>query len=381
MSLSHALRVVIAPDSFKESLGSIEVAQALARGVLQAAPQAQIHCIPMADGGEGTIDAVLAATAGQRRELTVRGAMGWPVKANWAWLADGAGLIEVASVVGLASVSPGDRAAMQASSYGVGELIKAALDAGATRIVLALGGSATNDGGAGMLQALGVGLYDAAGKALPPGGEALALLARLDVSGLDPRIAATPIQAMVDVNNPLCGPSGASYIFGPQKGATKTQVQTLDAALGRFADVCASVLGQDDRDVPGVGAAGGLGFAAKVFLKADLRPGFELVAELAGLHTAIAQAQLVFTGEGRLDAQTAFGKTPAGVVRLAHGAGVPVVAVAGALEPGYESLYDCGLSAAFSLASGPMTLQQAYERTAELLAQCARDVTRLKFPS
>jgi glycerate kinase len=269
---------------------------------------------------------------------------------------------------------------LHTTTYGTGELMRTALEAGCRRLIVGIGGSATNDGGAGMLQALGVGLYDTAGNALPPGGEALALLARLDMSGLDPRLAATPIQAMVDVNNPLCGPSGASYIFGPQKGATKAQVQVLDSALGHFADVCALVLGQDDRDVPGVGAAGGLGFAAKVFLKAALRPGFELIAEMADLHTAIAQAQLVFTGEGRLDAQTAFGKTPAGVVRLAHAAGVPVVAVAGALEPGYESLYECGLSAAFSLVSGPMTLQQAYEQTAELLAQCARDVTRLKFP-
>src|SRR5690606_18692409 len=254
---------------------------------------------------------------------------------------------------------PERRDPLRASSGGVGELLRAALDAGARRIILGLGGSATNDGGAGMLAALGVRFLDANGLDLPPGGAALQQLARIDVQGLDPRLAGVQIDIASDVDNPLCGPQGASHTFGPQKGASPEQVALLDRSLARLADICARGLGRDMRDAPGAGAAGGLGYAAHAFLNARFRPGVELVAELGKLAQAMEGAALAFTGEGRMDAQTLRGKTPAGVARIARRAGVPVVALAGSLGEGYQDLHAGGITAAFSLAPGPLTLQQA----------------------
>lgn len=374
---TRLVKIVIAPDSFKESLSAPEAAQAIAAGVRRAAPGAQIACVPMADGGEGTVQAVLAATGGQHRETEVRGALGGTRLAGWGWLGDGTAVIEMAEAAGLALTPPSERDPMRASSYGVGQLIAAALDAGATRIILGLGGSATNDGGAGMLAALGLRLLDAQGSELPGGGAALARLARIDASGFDTRLKQTRIEVACDVDNPLCGPLGASHIFGPQKGATPEQVRELDRCLAHYADICARHLPHDMRETPGAGAAGGLGYAALAFLGASLRPGVEIVAELGGLEQAMAGAALAFTGEGRMDAQTLHGKTPMGVARIAHRAGVPVVALAGSLGEGYEALHEAGITAAFSLASGPMTLQQAVAQAPALLAQRACDATRL----
>jgi glycerate kinase len=228
-----------------------------------------------------------------------------------------------------------------------------------------------------MLTALGVRLLDADGRSLPPGGGALGKLASIDTHGLDPRLAQIRIDIASDVDNPLCGPQGASHVFGPQKGATPEQVLILDQMLTNFADVCARHLDSDHRDHPGAGAAGGLGFAAKAFLNAGFRPGVEIVAELGGLARAVEGATLVFTGEGRMDAQTLRGKTPAGVAKIAQRAGVPVVALAGSLGEGYEALHACGISAAFSLAPGPITLQQALTDAEKLLADRARDIMQL----
>jgi len=375
------MKIVIAPDSFKESLAAPEAAEAIARGVREAVPGAQTLCVPMADGGEGTVRAVLAATGGQWRESPVRGALDESRQAGWGWLDDGAAIIEMATAAGLELTAPADRDPMRASSFGVGQLIRAALDAGARRIILGLGGSATNDGGAGMLTALGVRLLDAQGAELPPGGAALAQLDHLDSAGLDPRLRQIRVEVACDVDNPLCGPQGASHVFGPQKGATPAQVLELDRSLARLADVCATHLGHDLRDTPGAGAAGGLGYAALAFLDAVFRPGVEIVAELGGLAQAMEGAALAFTGEGRMDAQTLRGKTPAGVARIAQHAGVPVIALAGSLGAGYEALYAGGITAAFSLASGPMTLQQAIEQAPTLLAERARDATRLWLAS
>jgi len=429
------VKIVIAPDSFKESLSAPDTAAAIARGVRAACPDAEIVCVPMADGGEGTVAAVLQATQGQWRSTRVIDALGEPVDAAWGWiegrpqapgalpdaltgampdalagvlpvaladaladalpgglaaggLADTAAyaasvaalhtaVIEMAAAAGLEQVPPARRDALRATSHGVGELLRAALDAGAQRIILGLGGSATNDAGAGLLTALGVRILAADGSPLEPGGGALARAASLDVSGLDPRIAHTRIEVACDVDNPLCGPKGASAVFGPQKGASPEQVAELDAALGVFADLCARTLGRDERDAPGAGAAGGLGFAAHAFLGARFRPGVELVAELGGLADAMHGADLAFTGEGRMDEQTLHGKTPAGVARIGKAAGVPVVALAGSLGAGYERLHEVGIVAAFSLAPGPITLEQACTRAAELLADRARDATRL----
>jgi len=371
------MRVVIAPDSFKESLSAAGVAEAVAQGVRDVAPDAQVICVPMADGGEGSLDAVLDATGGERRSLQVRDAMGRACQASWGWLGEGRAFVEMAAAAGLESIAPGDRDALRASTFGVGQLICDAVQAGATHIVVGLGGSATNDAGAGLLQALGVRLLDGQGKDLPPGGIALSRLASIDIDGVDPRLAKVQFEIAVDVDNPLCGPRGASAIFGPQKGASPQDVQALDKALAHFADVCARHFGKDERDLPGMGAAGGLGFAVRACFGARFRPGVELIAELAGLDAALEGADLVFTGEGRMDAQTVLGKTPVGVARHARPRGIPVVAIVGSLGNGYEAVYTEGITAAFSLAPGPITLDEACANAAILLRQRAGDCMRL----
>lgn len=371
------MKIVIAPDSFKESLSAPDAAAAIERGIKQAYPGAHTVCVPMADGGEGTVEAVLAATGGQWRTTAVTGALGESLDAPWGWLDDGTAVIEMAAAAGLEQTPPEQRDPLRASSAGVGQLIRAALDAGAKRIILGLGGSSTNDGGAGLLSALGVRLLDKRGKDLAPGGAALADLDRIDIQGLDARLSSVQIDIASDVDNPLCGPQGASHIFGPQKGATPEQVALLDNSLQQFADVCARDLGRDLRNAPGAGAAGGLGFAAHAFLDARFRPGVEVVAELGKLAEAMEGATLAFTGEGRMDAQTLRGKTPAGVARIAQHAGVPVVALAGSLGEGYQDLHAGGITAAFSLAPGPLTLQQACEHAGQYLCDRARDVTQL----
>ncbi|WP_057689199.1 glycerate kinase, partial [Bordetella pertussis] len=268
------MKIVIAPDSFKESLSAPDAAAAIARGVRQACPGAHTLCIPMADGGEGTVQAVLAATGGQWRETTVRGALGEPVRARWGWLPDDAtAVIEMAAAAGLELAPPAQRDPLRACSHGVGELIRAALDAGARRLIVGLGGSATNDGGAGMLTALGVRWLDADGRALAPGGAALADVRQVDASGLDARLRGVVVEIASDVDNPLCGPHGASHTFGPQKGATPEQVRQLDAALAHMAEIVTRAGHPDQRAAPGADAAGGLGYAALAFLSARLRPG------------------------------------------------------------------------------------------------------------
>lgn len=371
------MRVVIAPDSFKESLSAQAVADAIAAGVRDAAPQARIICIPMADGGDGSLGAILAACSGECRSALVRNANSQQVSASWAWLGGAAAFIETATACGLEQIPDGQRNALTATSYGVGQLILAALDAGATHITLGLGGSACNDGGAGMLQALGVVLRDRRGNELAPGGAALSDLASLSLDGLDPRLADVAFDIAVDVDNPLCGPQGASAVFGAQKGATSQQIEQLDAALAHFAGVCTAAMHKDEQYTPGSGAAGGLGFAAKTFFNSAFRPGFELVAELSRLPQALVGADLVFTGEGRLDSQTLHGKTPAGVARYAQARGVPVIAIAGALGDGYQALYEVGLTAAFSLAPAPITLEQAYRNAAGYLRQTAGNCVRV----
>ena len=372
------MKVVIAPDSFKDSLDAARVARAISAGLAQVWPDAKrIEC-PMADGGEGTLEAIVAASDGELRRRWVRGPLGQPVEAGWGWLAGSrTAIIEMAQASGLQLLSSAERDACRSSTWGTGELIAAALDAGAQRIVLAIGGSATNDGGSGMLRALGLHMLGADGHPLAEGGLALARLAKIDASGLDPRLSQVQVEVAADVDNPLCGPNGASAIFGPQKGASPEQVRQLDQALGHFADQCAPLLGADLRDFPGCGAAGGTGFAAKAFMGARFRPGVEVVAELAGLDALVQGADLVITGEGRFDAQTLRGKTPLGVARVAKRHGVPVVVLAGTLGQGYEQLYAQGIDAAFALASGPMSLEQACAEAAQLLQARAGDIARL----
>lgn len=372
------MKIVIAPDSFKDSLSAQSVAHAIAAGLIDVWPDAQLVECPMADGGEGTIEAVLAACDGEWMSNQVSGPLAQPVQAQWGWLAETrTAIIEMAMASGLQLLSLDQRDATITSTFGTGELIKAAMDAGAERVILAIGGSATNDAGTGMLSALGARFLDDDDRALDRGGLALAQLARIDLTGLDPRLNSVQFEVAADVNNPLCGLQGASHIFGPQKGASPEQVLALDAALGHFAKHSAQALGRDDSEYPGSGAAGGMGFAAKAYLNASFRPGVEVVADLTGLADALEGADLVITGEGRFDAQTLRGKTPFGVARMAQRNNVPVIVLAGTLGEGYADLYAHGISAAFAVTSGPMTLEFACANAATLLHDRARDIARV----
>ncbi|MEE4892479.1 glycerate kinase [Pseudomonas alliivorans] len=372
------MKIVIAPDSFKDSLSAQAVANAIASGLAEVWPDAELVKCPMADGGEGTIEALLDACQGQWMSAQVSGPLGDRLEAHWGWLAQSrTAIIEMAMASGLQLLTLTQRDACLTSTAGTGQLISAALDAGAQRVILAIGGSATNDGGSGMISALGARFLDRDDRPLPGGGLALADLARIDLSGLDPRLAGVRVEIAADVDNPLCGPNGASHIFGPQKGASPDQVLALDAALAHFADHSARTLGHDLRDSPGSGAAGGMGFAAKAYLNASFRAGVEVVADLTGLEQALRGADLVITGEGRFDAQTLRGKTPLGVARVAQRQRVPVIVLAGTLGEGYEQLYQHGISAAFALTSGPMDLEKACREAPRLLHERARDVARV----
>jgi glycerate 2-kinase len=372
------LRILLCPDSFKESLSAWHVAQALARGFARALPQAQCQLLPLADGGEGTVEALVAATDGRVVRVPALDPLLRPCEAEFGLLGDGTtAAIELAAASGLALLRPEERNPLVTSTFGLGELIKAALDAGCRRLVVGIGGSATNDGGAGLATALGAKLLDAQGQPLPPGGAALAQLAQIDVSGLDPRLAHTEILVACDVTNPLNGPQGASAVYGPQKGATTSMVQQLDAALAHYANVLAQQLGRAVAAVPGAGAAGGTGAGLMAFLGAQLRPGFALVAEAVGLAAQIAQADWVVTGEGKIDEQTQFGKVPFGVAQLATVHQKPVLAFAGTIGAGAEALYGHGLLGIFPIVDRPMPLAQAIEQAPALLERAAERVGRL----
>ena len=376
------MNVLLCPDSFKDALSAEEAAKAMAQGIQRAAPNAITQLCPLADGGEGSLDALIAATHAERRTLTVQDALGRPRQAAWGWLSEQrTAFIELAEASGLQHLTREERNALHTTTFGVGELFLAALDAGATHALLLLGGSATNDAGAGMLQALGATLLDAQGQPLPPGGGALQQLATLDLSTLDPRLADLRVEAAVDVDNPLLGERGASAVFGPQKGATDADVATLDRALGHFADLTAKALGKDDRALPGAGAAGGMGFAAHCFLNATLTPGIEMIMQQANFAQLLNDADVVITGEGRLDGQSLAGKTPIGVSRAAKRQSKPVIVLAGSLGDGWQACTEEGVTAAFALADGLMTLEQALPRTAELLADRCESIARLWLAS
>lgn len=372
------MKVVIAPDPFKDSLSALGVAQAIAQGWQEVFPEAETILCPMADGGEGTLEAVLEVCKGEWREKTVIGPLGKPIQAKWGWLEkQKIAMIEMAQASGIQLVPPSERDACQSTTFGTGQLILDALDAGAKDIILTVGGSATNDGGTGLLTALGARLLDSNQHVLPDGGLALQTLSKIDLTHFDSRIQQTRFLLAADVTNPLCGPNGASYIFGPQKGATPAQVQLLDEALAHFADVSAQLLGFDKRDEAGSGAAGGLGFAAKSYLNAEFKAGVEVVAELNQLASKISNADWVITGEGKFDRQTLNGKTVFGVSRVAKMKNVPVIVIAGTLGEGYQALYEHGVTAAFSLTNGPITLEQACEQATELIFERTIDIARL----
>ena len=374
------MKVVIAPDSFKESLSAEDAAAAIASGVRDALPDAHCICIPMADGGEGTVRAIVAASAGRMLRVAATDPRGEGIVAQIGISADGAtAVLEMAAASGLELVPAALRNPLTATSYGAGELLRAALDLGVRRIILGIGGSATVDGGAGMLQALGARLLDRRGKQIARGGQGLADLHSIHLDSLDPRLRsrAVRIEVACDVDNPLTGPHGAAAIFGPQKGASPEMVDMLERGLERFAAVLARTIGEDLSQRPGAGAAGGLGAALTACLGARLLPGVALVASAVGLENQMRGADLVITGEGRIDAQTAHGKTPAGVAAMAKRLGKPVVAIAGTVAPGAESLHAYGIDAIFSAMQRPCTHAEAFAEAAQNLRATARNVALL----
>ncbi|APA84900.1 glycerate kinase [Paraburkholderia sprentiae WSM5005] len=369
--------VVIAPDSFKGSLSAEQVAQAIASGIQRARPDASVRICPMADGGEGTLDAMLTS-GGERRTLNVRGAAGPTREALTALLADGSAIIETAEIVGITDPVGMGVPVEARSTRGMGEAIRALLDAGVRRFFVALGGSSTNDGGAGLLTGLGLQLFDAQGNVLEATPEQLAHVARVDASLLDARLADAQFVGMSDVDNPLTGQHGATAIFGPQKGVTPDQVAPIDAALARFADLLEAALGRTARDLPGAGAAGGLGFALHM-LGARFEPGAETVARQIGLDAALAGADWLVTGEGRSDVQTLHGKAPFVACAHARAAGVPATLLSGAVDPAALPRLAEYFSGCFSPAPGPITLDVAIRDAARLLANEAEQLTRLKY--
>lgn len=374
------MKIIIAPDSFKGCMSARQAAEAMEHGVHHVLPDAECVLVPMADGGEGTVQSLVDATGGTLLEATVTGPLGTPVHAQYGMLGDGCtAVIEMAAASGIGYVDETTRDPRITTTYGVGELILDALDHGVTAFILGLGGSATNDGGTGMAQALGAHLLDAQGNELPFGGAALAGLATIDVSDLDSRIATADIRLASDVTNPLTGPQGASSVFGPQKGADASMVAELDAALHHYASIVARDLGRDVETVPGAGAAGGLGAGFLAFTGARMRSGVSLAVEATGLKTLTAGADWCFTGEGGIDSQTQYGKTPIGVARAVKEAAphCPVVAFAGNVGSGVEELYSQGIDAVFGIVPGPQNLRQALACGAENLERCAANVTRL----
>ena len=372
------MKVVIAPQGFKGGISGLEAAQAIARGVAAAVPDAETVLAPVADGGDGTLNALVDATGGQVFNQTVTGPLGQPLEAQWGVMGDGnTAVIEMARASGLALVPQRRRNPRITTTVGTGEILKKALDQGFTRVIVGLGGSATNDGGAGMAGALGARFLDANGRPLPPGGAALSRLASIDTSALHPRLGEASIVAATDVTNPLCGPDGASAVFGPQKGASGEVVLELDAALANFARIVQRDVGVDVADRPGAGAAGGLGAGLMAFAGAQLQSGIDMVCQVLDFDSHLAGADLVITGEGRADRSTIFNKAPVGVARHAQAHGVPTVLLAGGLGPGHEKLYGHGIAAVLCIADRPMSFEQSLNRTGELLESAAEQTMRL----
>jgi len=371
------MKVVLAPNAFKGSLRASAVAAAMAEGVRRVLPDAEVEPVPVADGGDGLVDVIAGALGGEVRTAVVTGPRGESVQAAFCFVPERRlAAVEMALASGLALLDAGDRDPEQTTTRGTGELIRAALDLGAEKIIVGVGGSATNDGGIGMAQALGVRFLDGQGRELPGIGAALGQVATIDRTGLDPRIGRVEIEVACDVDSPLYGPSGAAHVYGPQKGATPAQVERLDQGLRHLAQVVRRDLGVDMAAPAGAGAAGGLGGGLWAFLGARLRKGIDMVLELVELRTRLEGAALVFTGEGQMDAQTAFGKAPAGVARMAREAGVPCIAVAGSVGEGLEPLHEMGIDAVFSLCPGPITLEQAMSRTSTLVARITEQALR-----
>jgi glycerate kinase len=376
------MKVIVAPNSFKGSMSATQAATAIARGVRQVWPDADIVEIPVADGGEGTMEALVTARKGRYEWVNVEGPLGDPVRASYGLLDAGrTGVVELASASGFALVSEPARDIRKSSTYGFGQLLETVRKAGVELVIAGIGGSATNDAGAGMAQALGYRLLDAEGRDLPRGGAALGMLARIDPSGMDPAWRAVKVMVACDVANPLTGPQGASHVYGPQKGADPATVLLLDTALAHMAEVIERDCGKQVADIPGAGAAGGTGAGLIAFLDARLVPGAALVVEASGFESALPGARLVITGEGRVDSQTAYGKAPGEVARRSQAAGIPCLLLAGSKGDGWETLMDKGVNAVEVLAQEGDNLQDLMQHPGPALTRAAaRAVKELLAP-
>lgn len=369
------MKIVIAPDSFKESLSADKCCQAIKAGFSAIFPDAEYVCLPVADGGEGTVDAMVAATDGKVISLEVCGPMGERVMGFYGLTGDGkTAIIEMAAASGLMLVEPQARNPLLATSYGTGELIRHALDAGIRHIILGIGGSATVDGGIGMAQALGVRFFDVHGASLGMGGGNLSRLASIDLQQCDPRLKTCRIEVACDVDNPLVGPRGGARVFGPQKGATPEMVEMLEEGLLNYARVLQALTGEDISQMAGGGAAGGMGIAAVIFLQGIMKPGIEIVLQAVRLEQAIKDASLVITGEGRIDSQTVGGKAPIGVASVAMRHQVPVIGIAGVLGEGVEVVHNHGIDAVFSILPGLAPLAEVLASGETNLYHCARNI-------
>lgn len=372
------MKIIIAPDSFKGSVSAIEVARNIEEAIHSVDSSIQTVTMPVADGGEGTIEAIASCVPATLHERVVCGPMGEKVEAYFATIDEGnTAIVEMAQASGLPLVPSDKRDPRLATTYGTGELMKEALDCGCKKMIIGIGGSATNDGGVGALMALGASFKDAEGKELALGGAALADLVEIDLSQFDKRIFDIEVVVACDVTNPLTGPTGASAIYGPQKGASPEMVEELDSALGHLAKISEKVLDTDYHTHPGTGAAGGLGFALLAFCKAKFAAGIDIVLDVCGFDKQLENADLVITGEGRIDGQSVCGKVLYGIGTKAQAKQVPVIAIGGGVKEDSEALLDCGISAMFSIANGPMTLEYAMENGPALIRQITKNVMRV----
>ena len=372
------MKIVISPQTFKGSISALDAAKAMSEGVRHVVPDAEVVSVPVADGGDGTLETLVEGSSGQIHHIDVTGPLGERRNAEWGAMGDGVtAVIEMARTSGLALVPVEKRNPLSTTTYGLGEAIRHAMGAGYRRFIIGIGGSATNDAGAGMAQALGVGLLDESGKALEYGGAALARLRRIDMSGLEKSIGECEFLVACDVNNPLTGPTGASAIYGPQKGATAEMIEELDAALAHFAYIVKRDIGVEISDVAGSGAAGGLGGGLIAFVGGQLRAGVDIVLDTVGIDDYLADCDLVITGEGSMDHSTIYNKAPVGVAERAKRLGTPVVGICGSLGTGFQDVHDYGIDALAAITPGPMTLDEASERAGELIANTTEQVMRL----
>ena len=369
---------VLAPDSFKESMTAKEVCISMEAGLKKQFPEANFVHVPMADGGEGTMQSLVDATDGRVMDLDVKDPLGRTVKAQYGILGDGrTGVVEMASASGIHLVSPEERNPLLTSTYGTGQLIKACLDEGVSKIIVGIGGSATNDGGSGMARALGAKFLGKDGYEVPQGGGYLSEVATIDVSDLDPRLKETVLMVACDVTNPLCGDEGASAVFGPQKGATPLMVKQLDESLAHYAELIKTQLGAEVKDIPGAGAAGGLGAGLLAFTNATLKRGIDIVIQFTGLEEYIKKADYVFTGEGGMDFQTKFGKTPYGVAKVSQKHGKKVIGLTGNIGQGIEELYEEGFTSIFGIVPGIVALEEALKEGPQNIERTCENIAHL----